>query len=48
MNIGGRGAKLELASPKDVEFRLTNLAREVRGASTVKMDGFSEEKASKG
>lgn len=48
LKIGGRGAKLELASPKDVEFKLTNLARELRGASSVKIEGFSEEKASKG
>ena len=48
LNNGGLGAKWDTLSPKEAEFRPANLARDVGGALTLKIEGFSEAKASNG
>ncbi len=48
LNNGGLGGKDAPVSPKEVEFKLTYLAKEVVRGFPVKTEGFSDENASNG
>lgn len=48
LKSGGRGGGIQLVSPNEAEFKLTYLAKVLGGALQVKMEGVSEENASKG
>ena len=48
LKTGGRAAKFEALSPKEVELRLANFARALGTALPVNTPGFSDMKALKG
>jgi hypothetical protein len=48
LKMYGIAAKFEALSPKEAEFKVTNLANDDGGGFPLKIDGFSDENALKG